>query len=1012
MARSSQYLLCAVSARVALGLVLLAPATALAQGDNDERPLPKAAVPPGPTFKPPAPAPIPPAPSIAAHTATQPDAAPILRVETGMHTTLIRRLAVDAPRNRLVTASDDKTARVWQMPEARLVSILRVPIDKGHEGQLFGLAISPDGKTIAVGGWTGWDWEGVASIYFFDVASGELIKRYSGLKNAISALTWTPNGQHLIVGLQGHAGIVVLRTNDLQIIASDTQYDDKVMDIDIDHNGRVATVALDGWVRLYARDFRLIGRRVLPGGKKLSTVRFSPDAKLLAVAHIDQTQVTVASTHDLSFAFHPEGQTLPEQVGFDSIAWSSDGEYLYAAGDYQGPRRNPLYRWGNQGKGAIEHIPLADNRITEIRAMAHGAIAYVAEDPALGVVDASGKPVALRGPDIIDFSAAQLAVSADGSVVGYPLRRDTSTLHYFSPLLAGDQDLSVANKTRLSPPRLSPPRLAAPGWKIAHWKNSRTPSINGKRPKLDDYEIARSYAIAPNGQALLLGTEWALRLLDRNAQEIWNVSLPAVVWAVNISENGKLALAALSDGTLRWYRLSDGKEIFSYFPHNNGQDWIAWAPSGYYVSSIYGDNFVGWHLNRGIDRTPDFYRAVQFDRILYRPDIVAATFKAALTPNLQNVKRAAGGFDISKLRDIAPPRLKFKSISVLGTDNPRLRIELQGEKNRQAIQDVTLFVNNIPVTPSADRQLRDHETQRFTRTIEINLFDHHNTIRAEAFDGKTMGVAETYISAAPFATIAAQPGKLYLLAVGVNAFTNLPSFNLGFAAGDAETFANTMASTGKTYFKEVVTQIISDNSPLKPDKKTIVKALEFVKQSQPEDTVIIFLASHGMSDQAGNYYFIPHDAKKQEVLNLGTGIGNTDSLISWAIFFDALRAATGRRILIVDTCQARNIEGRLETHSLMKRSASSLFSMMLSSKGNEQSQEYPAGNHGLFTFSLLNALQPISDVNHDGTVSINELFALGKPLVEKLRDKSIGPQTPQLIAPIPLGETPLMRVKP
>src|SRR5215213_9005774 len=74
---------------------------------------------------------------------------PILRVETGMHTTLIRRVVVDAARNRLITASDDKTIRVWQMPEARLVKVLRVPIDSGHEGQLFGLAVSPDGQTVA-----------------------------------------------------------------------------------------------------------------------------------------------------------------------------------------------------------------------------------------------------------------------------------------------------------------------------------------------------------------------------------------------------------------------------------------------------------------------------------------------------------------------------------------------------------------------------------------------------------------------------------------------------------------------------------------------------------------------------------------------------------------------------------------------------------------------------------------------------------------------------------------------
>src|SRR5512143_1161801 len=151
----------------------------------------------------------------AATNAAEPATDPILRVETGMHTTLIRRLVVDAPRNRLITCSDDKTARVWQMPEARLISTLRVPIDASHEGQLFAIAVSPDGKTVVTGGWTGWDWDGASSIYFFDVATGELIRRHSGFKDAISTLTWTQDGKNLIVGLQARAGLHLLRLSDM-----------------------------------------------------------------------------------------------------------------------------------------------------------------------------------------------------------------------------------------------------------------------------------------------------------------------------------------------------------------------------------------------------------------------------------------------------------------------------------------------------------------------------------------------------------------------------------------------------------------------------------------------------------------------------------------------------------------------------------------------------------------------------------------------------------------------------
>src|SRR5512136_1607344 len=87
-----------------------------------------------------------------AHTA-EPVNTPQLRVETGMHTTLIRRVLPDLPRNRLITCSDDKTIRVWQMPQMRLLSVLRVPIDAGHEGQLYAIAVAPDGKVVAAGGW-------------------------------------------------------------------------------------------------------------------------------------------------------------------------------------------------------------------------------------------------------------------------------------------------------------------------------------------------------------------------------------------------------------------------------------------------------------------------------------------------------------------------------------------------------------------------------------------------------------------------------------------------------------------------------------------------------------------------------------------------------------------------------------------------------------------------------------------------------------------------------------------
>lgn len=944
--------------------------------------------------------------------ARDPVTEPILRVEAGMHTTLIRRIAVDAPRQRLVTCSDDKTVRVWQMPEARLVATLRPPIDSGHEGQLFAVAVSPDGKTVVTGGWTGWDWDGSASLYFFDIASGDLVKRVGGFKDAIHALHWSRDGEHLLVGLQGRGGLHRLRVADGRIVASDPQYLDKIMEIDErPSDGLVAVVALDGNARLYDRDFALLGRRPVPGGSKPSSARFSPDGRLLAVGFIDRPALTVLNSRDLGEAFRPAVDTLRDQASFTSVAWSSDGRHLYAGGDYRGSGANPLYRWDDGGRGAARAIPLADNRITEVQQMPGGAMAFAAEDPGLGIVGPDGQRRVWRGPEIVDFSAAQgrIELSADGSVVRYPLARATAApLHSFSPLLRGDQSLAATPKAELYAPVTQ-----APGLAVESWKDGYEPRINGRKVALDDYEMSRSLALAPERRAVLLGTEWALRLLDADAKELWSVKLPAVASAVNISRDGRLAVAALSDGTLRWFRMSDGREETAYFPHRNGQDWIAWVPDGYYLSSVNGDNYVGWHLNRGRDAAPDFYRAVQFDRILYRPDAVAAAFRSAGGPAPRGaaLKALGADFEIGKLAGIAPPRLRLRPLELTSGADGRQRavLELRAEGGQLDIQDLTVFVNNIPVTPASERRIASGETRQFVRRLTVELADANNQVRVEAFNGVAMGVAEAFVARPEIVRLAPPPGDLYVLAIGANVFPRLPAtMHLAYAVRDAEELARTLQARSIGQFARVHVRLLTDDAAIKPDRAAVLKALEFVQQARPQDTALVFLASHGVSDAAGNYYFVPRDARLEDVQALDKG-RDAPSLVPWTVFFDTLRGTAGRRLLIVDTCQARNIEGRFEAHSLMKRSAASMFSLVVASKGNEESQEYPPGKHGLFTYALLQSLAAASDANRDGVVSLNEVFEAARPLVDRLRDKRTGAQTPQIVAPSPLGDLPLMK---
>jgi len=65
----------------------------------------------------------------------------------------------------------------------------------------------------------------------------------------------------------------------------------------------------------------------------------------------------------------------------------------------------------------------------------------------------------------------------------------------------------------------------------------------------------------------VLGSDWWFRRYDSAGNEVWKVTAPAGTCAANIAPDGKVAIAAFGDGTIRWYRYSDGKELAAFFPH-------------------------------------------------------------------------------------------------------------------------------------------------------------------------------------------------------------------------------------------------------------------------------------------------------------------------------------------------------------------------------------------------------------------------------------------------------------
>src|SRR5262249_51977723 len=101
---------------------------------------------------------------------------PVLTIDPGMHSARVNGIGVDAGGRFAVTGSDDRTVRIWSVADGKLVRTIWIPVGLEKVGDVYAVAISADGSTIAAGGWTE-NRETISPIYIFDRESGDLVRR-------------------------------------------------------------------------------------------------------------------------------------------------------------------------------------------------------------------------------------------------------------------------------------------------------------------------------------------------------------------------------------------------------------------------------------------------------------------------------------------------------------------------------------------------------------------------------------------------------------------------------------------------------------------------------------------------------------------------------------------------------------------------------------------------------------------------------------------------------------------
>ena len=155
------------------------------------------------------------------------------------------------------------------------------------------------------------------------------------------------------------------------------------------------------------------------------------------------------------------------------------------------------------------------------------------------------------------------------------------------------------------------------------------------------------------------------------------------------------------------------------------------------------------------------------------------------------------------------------------------------------------------------------------------------------------------------------------------------------------------------------------------------------KANHPKDTVIIFFAGHGFSEEDPSVaasdrlakYLLAHDSDPKNLY------GTAFPMEEFGRIFSRIKAQ--RILFFIDSCFSGQSGGRTISTDLKWRGVSPAFlddlargkgrSILASSGPNELSLESSELGHGFFTYYLLKGLKGAADDNDDGYVDLLEL---------------------------------------
>ena len=845
------------------------------------------------------------------------------------HTDRVESATFSSDATKVITASRDNTARIWDAASGKLLHTF-----KGHKGSVTSATFSSNDTKVLTAAW-----DNTARIW--DSASGKLLHTFKGHKRYVLSATfssddtkvltasgdktsriWDVASGKLIHTLEGHTEYLTSAT-----FSSDDQ---KVLTLSLD-----STVII--WDAASGTPLNTLGEH-----KQLvtSTSLGREDKKVITLSDDKTARIWDAASGKLLHTL--EGHT--DRV--ESATFSSD---------------------------ATKVITASRDKTARIWDAATGKLLQTLEGHKGWVYSAT-----FSYDDSKVLTAAWDNTARIWDAESGKLLHTLKNTRFVTCATFSSDDTKVLTASDHKTARI----WDAASGKLLHTLEGHTKSIQ--------------FATFSSDETKVLTASW-----DKTAR-IWDAASGKLlhtleghtsdVRCATFSSDETKVLTASKDGSIILWDSDTGEQLIRAFQFDSDPNkWVHLHPSGLFNASPEAMEMMYW--TKGLE-------VIEFAQLkdrYYLPGLWEKVMKGEVLPNVRDMNH------LTLQPEVTIGNLEKDKLPITLTKRDggygKVSIWING---KEAINDARgSELDTTQAEQTIYYSIKDHPYLRDTNVIEI---------KASSADGFVQGrgvilelIQEQKAKSNP---------NFYGIIVGIDDYSG--NIDLKYPGKDAQAIAKAIELGAENLFgteKQFVYAITSQGKE-RPNKENIQKVFyQIAKKAKAEDVLFVYLSGHGITwggDLEGDFHFLTADATaayKEAYNDPAIRAANTVStaeLIEWIKEIPALK-----QVMVIDACgsgkavdnliAARDVEAsQIRAIDRMKdRTGMFIISGCAADAVSYEASQY---GQGLLTYSILQGMKGAA-LKENKFVDVYTILNHARESVPKLAEGLGGIQTPQLLIP-------------